>query len=133
MIRRPPRSTRTDTLFPYTTLFRSRGAVAQLLQQYPVRPHTQGRFQKILCRDFRGALLVLRVEHVDHVAMRNDHFARVFDRQQPLMRRNKLDQPLRARRLSRASSARNKDNFAALTMLLATFIIFSCTENNTHS
>src|SRR3546814_6445244 len=26
MIRRPPRSTRTDTLFPYTTLFRSSGA-----------------------------------------------------------------------------------------------------------
>src|SRR3546814_13538084 len=24
MIRRPPRSTRTDTLFPYTTLFRSK-------------------------------------------------------------------------------------------------------------
>src|SRR3546814_15944095 len=29
MIRRPPRSTRTDTLFPYTTLFRS--AQAQLV------------------------------------------------------------------------------------------------------
>src|SRR3546814_17269833 len=29
MIRRPPRSTRTDTLFPYTTLFRSGGAVAR--------------------------------------------------------------------------------------------------------
>src|SRR3546814_6780299 len=27
MIRRPPRSTRTDTLFPYTTLFRSIGAI----------------------------------------------------------------------------------------------------------
>src|SRR3546814_15579136 len=27
MIRQPPRSTRTDTLFPYTTLFRSRVAV----------------------------------------------------------------------------------------------------------
>src|SRR3546814_8775213 len=27
MIRRPPRSTRTDTLFPYTTLFRSGAAV----------------------------------------------------------------------------------------------------------
>src|SRR3546814_15549359 len=25
MVRRPPRSTRTDTRFPYTTLFRSRG------------------------------------------------------------------------------------------------------------
>src|SRR3546814_5920027 len=27
MIRRPPRSTRTDTLFPYTTLFRSNAAL----------------------------------------------------------------------------------------------------------
>src|SRR3546814_2562323 len=31
MIRRPPRSTRTDTLLPYTTLFRSIGA--QLIEQ----------------------------------------------------------------------------------------------------
>src|SRR3546814_12431677 len=30
MIRRPPRSTRTDTLFPYTTLFRSARARLQL-------------------------------------------------------------------------------------------------------
>src|SRR3546814_19881849 len=30
MIRRPPRSTRTDTLFPYTTLFRSRGLARAL-------------------------------------------------------------------------------------------------------
>src|SRR3546814_1594856 len=29
MIRRPPRSTRTDTLFPYTTLFRSRPKARQ--------------------------------------------------------------------------------------------------------
>src|SRR3546814_17439973 len=29
MIRRPPRSTRTDTLFPYTTLFRSRHRMAR--------------------------------------------------------------------------------------------------------
>src|SRR3546814_6540073 len=27
ILRRPPRSTRTDTLFPYTTLFRSRNAI----------------------------------------------------------------------------------------------------------
>src|SRR3546814_17830031 len=36
MIRRPPRSTRTDTLFPYTTLFRScvpsHGPAAQSIQ-----------------------------------------------------------------------------------------------------
>src|SRR3546814_32728 len=34
MIRRPPRSTRTDTLCPYTTLFRSRDQ------------HTDGRYQR---------------------------------------------------------------------------------------
>src|SRR3546814_8693617 len=33
MIRRPPRSTRTDTLFPYTTLFRS--AVARIKAALP--------------------------------------------------------------------------------------------------
>src|SRR3546814_15585519 len=31
-IRRPPRSTRTDTLFPYTTLFRSASALALFLK-----------------------------------------------------------------------------------------------------
>src|SRR3546814_8796286 len=45
MIRRPPRSTRTDTLFPYTTLFRSpvgrRGAKAprQDRERPPDAPH----------------------------------------------------------------------------------------------
>src|SRR3546814_6960999 len=32
MIRRPPRSTRTDTLFPYTTLFRSHEGHVQIAQ-----------------------------------------------------------------------------------------------------
>src|SRR3546814_10201055 len=39
MIRRPPRSTRTDTLFPYTTLFRS-----------PTKPATKGRMMRKLLR-----------------------------------------------------------------------------------
>src|SRR3546814_10825971 len=37
MIRRPPRSTRTDTLFPYTTLFRSPGSGGKC-----VRPRWKG-------------------------------------------------------------------------------------------
>src|SRR3546814_8757231 len=37
MIRRPPRSTRTDTLFPYTTLFRS-------LPEAKARGYGPGRF-----------------------------------------------------------------------------------------
>src|SRR3546814_14319151 len=36
MIRRPPRSPRTDTLFPYTTLFRSEDAVAVVLDRLAV-------------------------------------------------------------------------------------------------
>src|SRR3546814_11465094 len=34
MIRRPPRSTRTDTLFPYTTLFRSRISRMAIVQEH---------------------------------------------------------------------------------------------------
>src|SRR3546814_4651839 len=39
MIRRPPRSTRTDTLFPYTTLFRSRQLEAsrQIRNRPPIK------------------------------------------------------------------------------------------------
>src|SRR3546814_14471718 len=38
MIRRPPRSTRTDTLVPYTTLFRSLDDSTQLLSDCDRRP-----------------------------------------------------------------------------------------------
>src|SRR3546814_6223074 len=44
MIRRPPRSTRTDTLFPYTTLFRSApGQCAGTKTQLSVRPLLSAR------------------------------------------------------------------------------------------
>src|SRR3546814_19338786 len=47
MIRRPPRSTRTDTLFPYTTLFRSDFfAVGRILRRLPAA---------IGCRDAQHA------------------------------------------------------------------------------
>src|SRR3546814_13508776 len=42
MIRRPPRSTRTDTLFPYTTLFRSRRSRSALAHP-SVRNGTRSR------------------------------------------------------------------------------------------
>src|SRR3546814_3236375 len=41
MIRRPPRSTRTDTLFPYTTLFRSRHKSSQTPWHRPARCGTR--------------------------------------------------------------------------------------------
>src|SRR3546814_4807848 len=43
MMRRPTRSTRTDTLFPYTTLFRSRGEVVQPLGEQLVTQRSEGR------------------------------------------------------------------------------------------
>src|SRR3546814_18317447 len=43
MIRRPPRSTRTDTLFPYTTLFRS---YAELLATMRQRHHAEASFKR---------------------------------------------------------------------------------------
>src|SRR3546814_1422393 len=39
MIRRPPRSTRTDTLFPYTTLFRSLGHALRQARQNQAVDH----------------------------------------------------------------------------------------------
>src|SRR3546814_13395453 len=47
MIRRPPRSTRTDTLFPYTTLFRSRRISSAGIQ-------ASGRFQGVTRSGRRG-------------------------------------------------------------------------------
>src|SRR3546814_20198352 len=48
MIRRPPRSTRTDTLFPYTTLFRSARAALKidLDDTWTVTPQIMGQYQK---------------------------------------------------------------------------------------
>src|SRR3546814_3988391 len=57
MIRRPPRSTRTDTLFPYTTLFRSRRSARRAgLPRWPGRAVARLRAsQPRLERKRRGA------------------------------------------------------------------------------
>src|SRR3546814_19118323 len=69
MIRRPPRSTRTDTLFPYTTLFRSHqqprrggGAADRFFgtnrAQHPAYP--PGRNRDDACRRSAGRQLLCR-------------------------------------------------------------------------
>src|SRR3546814_13356364 len=50
MIRRPPRSTRTDTLFPYTTLFRSASALPYIAGVSQV-PQAMTREQMDAVRD----------------------------------------------------------------------------------
>src|SRR3546814_2635237 len=68
MIRRPPRSTRTDTLFPYTTLFRSHDRVkrARLLQDGGVRhPHREPGDGRSLQRTGGRGAAVIRLRHAD--------------------------------------------------------------------
>src|SRR3546814_12948222 len=63
MIRRPPRSTRTDTLFPYTTLFRS---VAQLTRVMSIAQRTI----LALLRPFAELQTSLRPTMSDRLAMK---------------------------------------------------------------
>src|SRR3546814_6644473 len=51
MIRRPPRSTRTDTLFPYTTLFRSVHAAPQEYARRIAAPPPLRRRDGQTCRE----------------------------------------------------------------------------------
>src|SRR3546814_3206239 len=55
MIRRPPRSTRTDTLFPYTTLFRSADQGRSGAQRRTVRRDRRARLRDPLFGARRAA------------------------------------------------------------------------------
>src|SRR3546814_9590113 len=60
MIRRPPRSTRTDTLFPYTTLFRSADAARLANGLHPALEHAPGRHGG---RNVHGAFLTYSYQY----------------------------------------------------------------------
>src|SRR3546814_18606493 len=58
MIRRPPRSTRTDTLFPYTTLFRSNPAEYSSSLTAVLMPdgHDEVEFRKVVLQRYNMSL-----------------------------------------------------------------------------
>src|SRR3546814_2166688 len=60
MIRRPPRATRTDTLFPYTTLFRSKDILAHVEQT--LRTEFMSNLARTSKRDPHEALAEVRSE-----------------------------------------------------------------------
>src|SRR3546814_14608946 len=74
MIRRPPRSTRTDTLFPYTTLFRSIDNAVEAWQM-PQGGIDDGEDMKAAAlRELNEETGILR-EHVEIIAKaREEHF-----------------------------------------------------------
>src|SRR3546814_11443600 len=105
MIRRPPRSTRTDTLFPYTTLFRSRGCgkpprslsrappdhrrAAKLSRQIrgQLRPvagarRDEAQSQLFLPRALRRPALARRAQELLHDACRNRRHPRLLSRKE---------------------------------------------------
>src|SRR6056297_3967216 len=57
MIRRPPRSTRTDTLFPYTTLFRSHRTTDFLVDPGVAALHQPRRARGRRCEDRKSTRL----------------------------------------------------------------------------
>src|SRR3546814_10946717 len=87
MIRRPPRSTRTDTLFPYTTLFRPGGIAGSLHRCEALRIDAVGNDAQPF---LTGAQAALRL--VVGAVKRDDRVARVVtgagigleDRQPPV-------------------------------------------------
>src|SRR3546814_12050365 len=63
MIRRPPRSTRTDTLFPYTTLFRSPWSPRTLVNiNFPALPADEVKGVKVVDQGLRdyGRLRIIK-------------------------------------------------------------------------
>src|SRR3546814_3002867 len=72
MIRRPPRSTRTDTLFPYTTLFRSELALERYGAPVYVRHEIVHNRYVVDGLKAKGAVFV---EHLDDVP---DDFPVIF-------------------------------------------------------
>src|SRR3546814_4022398 len=70
MIRRPPRSTRTDTLFPYTTLFRSglEGIRALTLETFARIPFRHARESGHPCRNKRDLRRVNWIRSEEHTS-----------------------------------------------------------------
>src|SRR3546814_1313164 len=72
MIRRPPRSTRTDTLFPYTTLFRSRRAIALRDGRNPIGVPYPAVFAIYSLRDLGTGKRLVRVAPAARSSIRSE-------------------------------------------------------------
>ena len=70
------------------------GAVAQLLQHDPVRPHSERAFEQLFRASLHHTVAILRIGHMNDVAMRKCQLAGVLDCQYPLMVRDQVEQAL---------------------------------------
>src|SRR3546814_3250557 len=116
MIRRPPRSTRTDTLFPYTTLFRSE------IDQHRAPLELVGAVVLI----GRGTEHCQRKSWGRLADQRTRHFARIA-LQAGGEQHHQTDQ-----QHSRAQ-IRSEEHTSALQSLMRTSYAVSCTKKNTNT
>src|SRR3546814_3997381 len=100
MIRRPPRSTRTDTLFPYTTLFRS--LIRDCLHLRPRR-----RSLATACEIMKG----FEMGEV-RVLLQHDHMRARHDAAQPFVRFHAPCNQLQQRRLASAIAPDERQTIA---------------------
>src|SRR3546814_9845071 len=108
MIRRPPRSTRTDTLFPYTTLFRSFGHRLDDRLRNEVGDKLLER--EIACRDDPRRIACRQLERE---ARSEEHTSEL----QSLMRISYAVFCLKKKKITQNTSIHNCDNRNQLTNL----------------
>src|SRR3546814_9617259 len=118
MIRRPPRSTRTDTLFPYTTLFRS-VADAQTGESISLRERAEHDQVRVAVEPgahvrSQGDVQVLEVRLIE----RDNHRARRG-------RQERLD-------LTRLQHRRSEEHTSELPSLMRISYAVFCLKKNTH-
>src|SRR3546814_3516441 len=125
MIRRPPRSTRLDTLFPYTTLFRSRGATG--LFPSPAIPSAGSRrsvgIQRIAGRAHRADDVAMAAVRVDRLAQAADMHVHRAQFDVAVLPPYAVQQPLRS-----------EEHTSELQSLMRiSYAVFCLQINNTHT
>src|SRR3546814_1418475 len=119
MIRRPPRSTRTDTLFPYTTLVRSEG-----------RPRGLRERQARGAEQLRRRPGVHREIHPQSAPYR-DPDPRRPARQHPLSQRTRMQHPAPPPEGGRGS--RSEEHTSELKSLMRTSYAVFCLKKKTYN
>src|SRR3546814_19503745 len=114
MLRRPPRSTRTDTLFPYTTLFRSRCSVAVLVGLRLGQYQAPALHHDLLARGRQVLLAAGEVRHGAIELVVRKELRQIVGPDEPVHRQLLLAHGREVRRFERRNDAVVRRDLAAI-------------------